>query len=168
LQRRSFMIGAAAVAAGVALPRLARANVPKPDSFDLDPPTGNRDAHQMGGREPRRNPKICALDRQRSCAPSMTLWTRVTPRLRSTPRDEFVPGDISRAYERDLTTSARRDHLRPAGGEPHDLDHRRAAGRAAGDRYRSATSRPISTSPTRSGPMRDHRWPSARAVSTTR
>jgi hypothetical protein len=69
------MIGAAAVAAGAALPRLARANVPKPYSFDLDPPTGNRDAFIKWAVENRgENPKIWrrAGTATCSCAPTMT------------------------------------------------------------------------------------------------
>jgi hypothetical protein len=44
------MLGATAVLAGAAWPRLAQANVPKPYSFDLDPPTGGRDAFAVGGK----------------------------------------------------------------------------------------------------------------------
>jgi len=44
LQRRKFLLSAAAALAGAVLPRAATANVPKPSSFDTFPPTNSRDA----------------------------------------------------------------------------------------------------------------------------
>jgi protein-L-isoaspartate(D-aspartate) O-methyltransferase len=107
LQRRGFMIGAAAAAAGLALPPLAQANVPKPYSFDLDPPTGNRDAFIKWAVEHRgENPKILAARWDRYVflrANNDFVNARNGRAFLLTPRDEFVlKGDISRAYERDF------------------------------------------------------------------
>ena len=101
------MLGSAAMLAGAAWPRHARANVPKPYSWDLDPPTNSREAFIKWAVENRgENPKILAA-----------RWDRyvflranndfVNPRngraFLLTPRDEFVlKRDISRAYERDF------------------------------------------------------------------
>jgi len=107
LQRRSFLLGAVAAAAGLALPRLARANVPKPYSFDLDPPTGNRDAFIKWAVENRgENPKILAARWDRYLflrANNDFVNARNGRAFLLTPRDEFVlKRDISRAYERDF------------------------------------------------------------------
>jgi protein-L-isoaspartate(D-aspartate) O-methyltransferase len=101
------MIGSAALLADAALPRRARANVPTPYSFDLQPPTASREAFIKWGIENRgESPKILAA-----------RWDRfvflranndfVNPRngraFLLTPRDEFVlKRDVSRAYERDF------------------------------------------------------------------
>ena len=107
MQRRSFLLGAVAAAAGLALPRLARANVPKPYSFDLDPPTGNRDAFIKWAVENRgENPKILAARWDRYLflrANNDFVNARNGRAFLLTPRDEFVlKRDISRAYERDF------------------------------------------------------------------
>jgi protein-L-isoaspartate(D-aspartate) O-methyltransferase len=101
------MIGAAAAAAGLALPRLARANVPKPYSFDLDPPTGNREAFIKWAVENRgEDPKILAARWDRYLflrANNDFVNARNGRAFLLTPRDEFVlKRDISRAYERDF------------------------------------------------------------------
>ncbi len=107
MQRRSFMIGAAAVAAGAALPRPARANVPKPYSFDLDPPTNSRDAFIKWAVENRgENPKILAARWDRYVflrGNNDFVNARNGRAFLLAPRDEFVlKRDISRAYERDF------------------------------------------------------------------
>ena len=43
MQRRNFLIGSAAALAGAALTRGAWANVPKPYSWDVAPPTDKRE-----------------------------------------------------------------------------------------------------------------------------
>src|SRR6266545_1111448 len=101
------MIGAAAVAAGAALPRPARANVPKPYSFDLDPPTNSRDAFIKWAVENRgENPKILAARWDRYVflrGNNDFVNARNGRAFLLTPRDEFVlKRDISRAYERDF------------------------------------------------------------------
>src|SRR6266540_939753 len=101
------MIGAAAVAAGAALPRPARANVPKPYSFDLDPPTNSRDAFIKWAVENRgENPKILAARWDRYLflrANNDFVNARNGRAFLLTPRDEFVlKRDTVRAYERDF------------------------------------------------------------------
>ena len=107
MQRRSFVLGSAAVLAGAALPRSARAIVPKPYSFDLSPPTSNREAFINWMVENRgEDPKILSLRWERY------LFLRgnrdfVNERngraFLLTPRDEFVlKRDIWRSYERDF------------------------------------------------------------------
>ena len=107
MQRRSFVLGATAVLAGAAWPRLAQANVPKPYSFDLDPPTGGRDAFIKWAVENRgENPKILAARWDRFVflrANNDFANARNGRAFLLTPRDEFVlKRDIVRAYERDF------------------------------------------------------------------
>src|SRR5262249_18361773 len=45
MQRRSFLLGAGSALAGGAMPRPARANVPKPYNWDIAPPMDNREAY---------------------------------------------------------------------------------------------------------------------------
>jgi protein-L-isoaspartate(D-aspartate) O-methyltransferase len=45
MQRRTFLLGAGGALATAAMPRIALANVPKPYSFDIAPPTSNREAY---------------------------------------------------------------------------------------------------------------------------
>jgi len=45
VERRTFLLGAAGALAGACLPRGARANVPKPYSFDATPPLDSRDGY---------------------------------------------------------------------------------------------------------------------------
>lgn len=45
MERRTFLLGAAGALAGACLPPGARANVPKPYSFDATPPLNSRDGY---------------------------------------------------------------------------------------------------------------------------
>jgi protein-L-isoaspartate(D-aspartate) O-methyltransferase len=45
MQRRTFLLGAGGALAAAAMPRIAMANVPKPYSFDIAPPTSTREAY---------------------------------------------------------------------------------------------------------------------------
>jgi protein-L-isoaspartate(D-aspartate) O-methyltransferase len=45
MQRRTFLLGAGGALATAAMPRIALANVPKPYSFDIAPPTSTREAY---------------------------------------------------------------------------------------------------------------------------
>ena len=61
MQRRTFVVGSAALLAGAAFPRAARANVPTPYSADLQPPTTSREAFIKWAVENRgENPRILA------------------------------------------------------------------------------------------------------------
>jgi protein-L-isoaspartate(D-aspartate) O-methyltransferase len=107
LQRRMFMIGSAAALATAALPRRARANVPTPYSFDLQPPTTSREAFIKWATENRgESPKILAARWDRFVflrANNDFANARNGRAFLLTPRDEFVlKRDISRAYERDF------------------------------------------------------------------
>ena len=107
MQRRTFMHGAAAMAAGAMLPRAARANVPMPYSWDASPPTNNREAFIKWMVENRgENPKILAArwDRYVFLRANRDFANERNGRaFLLTPRDEFVlRRDIARAYERDF------------------------------------------------------------------
>jgi protein-L-isoaspartate(D-aspartate) O-methyltransferase len=107
LQRRTFMLGAATMLAGAALPRQARANVPVPYSFDLNPPTSGREAFIKWAVENRgESPKILAARWDRYVflrANNDFANARNGRAFLLTPRDEFVlKRDIGRAYERDF------------------------------------------------------------------
>jgi protein-L-isoaspartate(D-aspartate) O-methyltransferase len=99
--------------AGAMLPRLAGAAVPVPYSFDLSPPTNNRDAFIRWMVENRgEDPRILAARWERYLFLKGNTDFRTTSDPSSarggrafllTPRDEFVlKRDISRAYERDF------------------------------------------------------------------
>ena len=105
LPRRTFMTGAAATFAGAALPRPARANVPTPYSYDLSPPTNNREAFIKWAVENRgENPKILAARWDRFVflrANNDFVNARNGRAFLLTPRDEFVlKRDVARAYDR--------------------------------------------------------------------
>src|SRR5262245_35705425 len=107
MRRRTFMLGSAAVAAGAALPGLARANVPSSYSWDASPPTSNRDAFIRWMVENRgENPKILGArwDRYVFLRANRDFVNERNGRaFLLTPRDEFVlRRDIARAYERDF------------------------------------------------------------------
>jgi protein-L-isoaspartate(D-aspartate) O-methyltransferase len=107
LKRRDFVIGATAAAATATWPRLAQANVPAPYSWDMSPPTTNRETFINWMKTNRgEDPKILAMRWDRYL---FLLANRdfVNPRngraFLLTPRDEFVTKrDIARAYERDF------------------------------------------------------------------
>jgi protein-L-isoaspartate(D-aspartate) O-methyltransferase len=89
LQRRTFVAGSAAMLAGALLPCVARANVPAPYSWDLQPPTTSRDAFIKWAVENRgENPRILAA-----------RWDRYVF-LRA--NNDFVNARNGRAYERDF------------------------------------------------------------------
>ena len=101
------MIGSAAVLAEAALPRSARANVPVPYSFDLQPPTTGKEAFIKWAVENRgENPKTLAARWDRYVflrANNDFVNARNGRAFLLTPRDEFVlKRDIVRAYERDF------------------------------------------------------------------
>src|SRR5262245_27894385 len=101
------MLGSAAMLAGAALPRPARANVPVPYSSDLTPPTTSREAFIKWAVENRgENPKIRAARWDRYLflrANHDFVNDRNGRAFLLTPRDEFVlKRDIARAYERDF------------------------------------------------------------------
>jgi protein-L-isoaspartate(D-aspartate) O-methyltransferase len=107
MKRRAFMIGSAAAATRAMLPSMAQANVPKPYSWDMSPPTGNRDAFIRWMVENRgENPKILAArwDRYLFLKANRDFANDRNGRaFLLTPRDEFVlKRDIARAYERDF------------------------------------------------------------------
>ena len=107
MKRRTFMIGSAAAAARAMLPSMAQANVPKPYSWDMSPPTGNRDAFIRWMVENRgESPKILAArwDRYLFLKANRDFANDRNGRaFLLTPRDEFVlKRDIARAYERDF------------------------------------------------------------------
>ena len=107
LQRRAFMIGSAAVLADAVLPRVARANVPVPYSYDLSPPTNSKEAFVKWAVENRgENPKILSARWDRYIflrGNNDFVNSRNWRAFLLTPRDEFVlKRDISRAYERDF------------------------------------------------------------------
>jgi protein-L-isoaspartate(D-aspartate) O-methyltransferase len=107
LQRRTFMTGSASALAAAALPRLAHANVPVPYSYDLSPPTNNKEAFIKWAVENRgENPKILSArwDRYLFLRGNNDFVNARNGRaFLLTPRDEFVlKRDISRSYERDF------------------------------------------------------------------
>jgi protein-L-isoaspartate(D-aspartate) O-methyltransferase len=98
------MIGAAAAGAGALLPRLALANVPKPFTFDLDPPLTGREAFinwMVANRG--ENPKFLAerWDRFGVMLANKDLWDKRNEKaFLFTPREEFVlKPNLGRAYE---------------------------------------------------------------------
>src|SRR5262245_51053789 len=107
MQRRTFMIGAAAVAASAMLPRRAQANVLKPYSWDASPPTSDRDTFIRWMVENRgESPTVLAArwDRYLFLKANRDFANDRNGRaFLLTPRDEFVlKRDIARAYERDF------------------------------------------------------------------
>src|SRR5882672_4591888 len=101
------MAGSAAVLAGAVFPRVARANVPAPYSWDLQPPTTSREAFIKWAVENRgENPKILAArwDRYVFLRANHDFVNERNGRaFLLTPRDEFVlKRSIAVAYERDF------------------------------------------------------------------
>jgi protein-L-isoaspartate(D-aspartate) O-methyltransferase len=101
------MLGSAAMAAAIVLPRRAAANVPVPYSYDLAPPTNSREAFIKWAVENRgENPKILAARFDRYLflrANNDFVNARNGRAFLLTPRDEFVlKRDVARAYERDF------------------------------------------------------------------
>src|SRR5262249_28926630 len=107
MQRRTFMIGAAAVAASAMLPPRAQAIVPKPYSWDMSPPTSSRDTFIRWMVENRgEDPNILAArwDRYLFLKANRDFANdRNSRAFLLTPRDEFVlKRDIAPPYERDF------------------------------------------------------------------
>jgi protein-L-isoaspartate(D-aspartate) O-methyltransferase len=101
------MTGSAAAFAAAALPRLARANVPVPYSWQVSPPTTNGDAFIRWMVQNRgEDPKILAMRWERYLflrANHDFVNDRNGRAFLLTPRDEFVmKRDIARAYDRDF------------------------------------------------------------------
>jgi protein-L-isoaspartate(D-aspartate) O-methyltransferase len=101
------MTGLGSALAATALPRLAHANVPVPYSYDLSPPTNNKEAFIKWAVENRgENPKILSArwDRYLFLRGNNDFVNARNGRaFLLTPRDEFVlKRDISRSYERDF------------------------------------------------------------------
>jgi protein-L-isoaspartate(D-aspartate) O-methyltransferase len=113
MQRRTFVIGAAATAASALLPQRGEANVPQPYSWSDSPPTASREAYIKWMLDNRgENPKVLAArwDRYLFLRANNDFKTVSDPTSARggrafllTPRDEFVlKRDIVRAYERDF------------------------------------------------------------------
>ena len=107
MQRRSFIAGPAASLTAAVVPRAARANVPAPYSWDLQPATTSREAFIKWAVENRgENPRILAARWDRFVflrANNDFINARNGRAFLLTPRDEFVlKRDIGRAYERDF------------------------------------------------------------------
>ena len=107
MQRRTFVVGSAALLGGAPFPRMAQANVPTPYSADLQPPTTSREAFITWALENRgENPRILAARWDRYVflrANNDFINARNGRAFLLTPRDEFVlKRDIGRAYERDF------------------------------------------------------------------
>ncbi|MEA2987761.1 MAG: protein-L-isoaspartate(D-aspartate) O-methyltransferase [Alphaproteobacteria bacterium] len=107
MKRRVFLLGAATAIAGAAAPRLGRAIVPAPYSWDASPPAGSRDAYIKWMVENRgENPKILAARWERYLflrGNNDFVNARNGRAFLLTPRDEFVlKHDIARAYDRDF------------------------------------------------------------------
>jgi protein-L-isoaspartate(D-aspartate) O-methyltransferase len=106
LQRRTFLFSSAAALAGAVLPDYARANVPKPYSFDSFPPTNSRDAF-IGWMQANRgeNPSFLGQrwGRYEVLVRNRDLWEKRNMRaFLMTPREEFVlKQNLGRAYEHD-------------------------------------------------------------------
>jgi protein-L-isoaspartate(D-aspartate) O-methyltransferase len=107
LKRRTFIAGSAALLAGAALPRHARANVPVPYSWEQSPPTTSREAFiswMVANRG--EDPKILALrwDRYLFLKANHDFANDRNGRaFLLNPRDEFVmKRDIPNAYDRDF------------------------------------------------------------------
>jgi protein-L-isoaspartate(D-aspartate) O-methyltransferase len=107
MQRRTFMLASAALAAGAVLPRAAGANVRRPYSWDMSPPITSREAFIRWMVENRgEKPQILAARFERYLflkANRDFANERNGRAFLLTPRDEFVlKRDIVRAYERDF------------------------------------------------------------------
>jgi protein-L-isoaspartate(D-aspartate) O-methyltransferase len=104
VQRRSFVLTAACAAAGLVLPRAARANVPTAYSYELMPPLQPRDLFVNWMQTNRgENAQFLAWRWMRfeALLANKDLWTERNMRaFLLTPREEFVlPRNLPRAYE---------------------------------------------------------------------
>jgi protein-L-isoaspartate(D-aspartate) O-methyltransferase len=105
LQRRKFLIGSAAMLGGAVLPPVAaRANVPKPYSWQESPPTNNREDYikwMVANRG--EDPKYLGLrwSRYQVMVGNKDLWNDTNKRAYLlTPREEFVlRQNLGRVYD---------------------------------------------------------------------
>jgi protein-L-isoaspartate(D-aspartate) O-methyltransferase len=104
LQRRTFLIGSAAIVGGAVLPPAAQANVPKPYSWDMAPPTNNREDYikwMVANRG--EDPKYLSLrwSRYQVMVGNKDLWNDANKRaFLLTPREEFVlKQNLGRVYD---------------------------------------------------------------------
>jgi protein-L-isoaspartate(D-aspartate) O-methyltransferase len=104
LQRRTFLIGSAAIVGGAVLPPAAHANVPKPYSWDMAPPTNNREDYikwMVANRG--EDPKYLGLrwSRYQVMLGNKDLWNDANKRaFLLTPREEFVlRQNLGRVYD---------------------------------------------------------------------
>ncbi len=107
MKRRDFVIGAAAVTAGTMLPTPTKADVPIAYSWEMSPPTANREIFVNWMKTNRgEDPKILAMRWDRYLfllANHDFVNTRNGRAFLLTPRDEFVmKRDLVRSYERDF------------------------------------------------------------------
>ncbi len=104
MQRRQFIAGAAGLIASSLAPRLARANVPTPFTFDMAPPMDNRDKFVAWGVAQRgEDPKFLGerFDRFGVMVRNEDLVNdRNKHAFLLTPREKFVlQQNLSRAYD---------------------------------------------------------------------
>ena len=104
MQRRSFMTLSAAAAAGALLPRSARANVPKPYSFDIAPPMDNpasfvRWMQEHRGEDPRY--LRARFERFQNMVGNRDVWEARNKRaFLMVPREEFcLPASRAVIYD---------------------------------------------------------------------
>ncbi len=104
LRRRDFLAGAAGLAGGALLPRLALANVPTPFTFELIPPMDSREKFiAWGVKERGEDPQYLGerFDRFVAMVRNEDIWDERHKRaFLLTPREKFVlQQNLSRAYE---------------------------------------------------------------------
>jgi protein-L-isoaspartate(D-aspartate) O-methyltransferase len=104
LRRRDFLAGAAGLAGGALLPRLAMANVPTPFTFDLTPPMDSREKFVAWGVKERGEDPLYLgerFDRFIAMVRNEDIWDERHKRaFLLTPREKFVlQQNLSRAYE---------------------------------------------------------------------
>src|SRR5271168_3538064 len=104
VQRRDFLAGAAAMAAGALAPRLALANLPTPFNYELAPPMDNREKFIAWGVAQRgEDPKYLGerFDRFVAMVRNEDIWDdRHKHAFLLTPREKFVlQQNLGRAYE---------------------------------------------------------------------
>ncbi len=178
VERRTFLLGAAGALAGACLPRGARANVPKPYSFDATPPLNSRDGYISWMVANRGEDPVFLGQR----------WARFQALVAEQgragrPQQARLPADAARGVRAQAAISARAyEHAfldigygvtisGPHVVRPHDHRHRRQARReGARDRHRLGLPVGLSRQPHRQGLDRSRsssRSPSARAASTT-
>ncbi len=104
MQRRQFLAGAAGLAGGALIPRLALAKVPTPFTFDMSPPMDSREKFIEWGVALRgEDPKFLGerFDRFGAMVRNEDIWDERHKRaFLLTPREKFVlQQNLGRAYE---------------------------------------------------------------------